>query len=127
MAGKVAVVDAAFRAGDVLAAEQRYRRGKITYKKRETLHAKNAAGFVGGTAGAAAGLEGGAMGGAAVGTLICPGPGTAIGGAVGGTVGAVGGYFGGEAAAEYVAEKTVRTLHRSGRSIRGAWRYCTSW
>ena len=139
VAGPAAVVyDGVVRAGDARETEARFRRGEIDQRQREASHSRNAGGFVGGTAGAAGGAEAGAVAVAAVGTAICPGVGTLAGGLIGGGAGAIGGYYGGAAVGEAMADASVRALHSSGRTLKGAgravgrtfssgWRYATDW
>jgi hypothetical protein len=94
VAGPLAVgVDLAIRAGDIAEAQRSFEDGRISVRERDTVVAKNAAGFGGSTVGAV----GGAYGGAAIGTFFCPGIGTAIGGFLGSIFGSVGGGAFGEA------------------------------
>jgi hypothetical protein len=114
-----ATVDVGLRGYEAMEVEESFAQGNVTEQQRETAHAKNAAGLVGGWGGALAGAKLGATGGGVAGTAL-GGVGAPIGVAVGGIAGGVAGYIGGEAAAEAAADWTMDKVHRSGNTISGA-------
>lgn len=120
------VAEVAIRVPAYVETERQFGAGEISQEYRELVHARNAAGAVGGFAGAWAGAITGAAAvaklGAAVGTGVAPGPGSGAGVGVGAIVGGIGGgiigYYFGEQAAEAAAVSAVQAIHSCGTTLK---------